>query len=342
MFGGAGPRRRTIPVLLPAVCAIAAALSVCPLAAHPTNAAKNVLIIRGESPELPASRVLIDGIESALRTSQADPPEFYLEAIDTPALTSPETYEPRLTSLLEEKYRDTPLDLVVAFTEPAVRFVLRERARLFPNAPVLLGLVDRRLIDPSTLPSEAALVSVDVDAATTLRLALAVHPGMRRVFVASGSSRFDRGWLSIVRDELRSFDNGVTITYDANSTHEDLLKHVSALPPDTIVLYTSMTRDADGNSERPVDVLENLRAVSAAPIYGLASSNLGHGIVGGSLLDLERHGHDMGLQAARLMAGDRPSPVTTPSLMAMDWHEMERFGIDRAALPAECSSPTAS
>jgi PAS domain S-box-containing protein len=334
LFGGASLRRRTRAVLHPAVWVIAVGLSVCPVAAHPANAAKNVLIIRGESPELPASRLLIDGIESALRTSRTDPPEFYLEAIDTPALTSPEAYETRLANLLEEKYRDTPLDLVVAFTEPAVRFVLRERASLFPKAPLLLGLVDRRLIDPSTLPSEAALVSVDLDAAATLRLALRAHPGMRRVFVASGSSRFDRGWLSVVRDQLRSFENGVTISFDANSTHADLLKHVSTLPPDTIVLYTSMTRDADGNSERPVDVLESLRAVSPAPIYGLASSNLGHGIVGGSLLDLERHGRDMGLQAARLMAGDRPGPVTTPSLMAMDWREMQRFGIDQAALPA--------
>ena len=162
-FGGASPRRRTISVLLPAIWVIAVVLSVCPAAAHPSNAAKNVLIIRGESPELPASRLLIDGIESALRTSQTDPHEFYLEAIDTPALSSPETYEARLANLLEEKYRDTPLDLVVAFTEPAVRFVLRERANLFPKAPLLLGLVDRRLIDPSTLPSEAALVSVDLE-----------------------------------------------------------------------------------------------------------------------------------------------------------------------------------
>jgi PAS domain S-box-containing protein len=320
------------PASMPAVWAIALASCLVPGPAR-AGPAKNVLIIRGESPELPASRTLIDGIESALRTSQTEPPEFYVESIDTPALTNPEAYEARLADLLEDKYRDTPLDLVVAFTEPAVRFALRERAGLFPNAPLLLGFVDRRLIDSSTLPAQAALVCVDLDAAATLRLALRVHPGTRRVLVASGSSRFDRGWLSVVRGQLREFEKGVAITYDADSTHENLLKHVAALPPDAIVLYTSMTRDAGGNPERPVDVLETLRAVSRAPIYGLASSNLGHGIVGGSMLDLERHARDMGLQAARLAAGERPPPLTTPSLTAVDSREMRRFGIAESILP---------
>jgi PAS domain S-box-containing protein len=334
VFDGASPRPRLGRSSILAVWAAAVAACLVPAAVHAGSPAKNVLIIRGESPELPASRVLIDGIESALRKSQAEPPEFYLEAIDTPALTSPETYEPRLVNLLEEKYRDTPLDLVIGLTEPAARFVLRERPMLFPRTPLLLGLVDKRLIDGSALPSQAALVCVDLDAAATLRLALRVHPGTRRVLVASGASRFDRGWLSFVREDLREFEKGVAITYDADSTHDELVKHVASLTPDAIVLYTSMTRDANGNSERPVEVLETLRTVSRAPIYGLASSNLGHGIVGGSLLDLDRHARDLGQQAVRLIGGDRPAPITTPSLMAVDWREMRRFGIEPSALPA--------
>jgi PAS domain S-box-containing protein len=334
LFDGANLRRRTPSVVWVAALAIAAALCLLPHTAHAGSPAKNVLIIRGESPELPASRVLIDGIESALRKSQTEPPEFYLEALDAPALASSTTYESRLASLLDDKYRDTPLDLVVAFTEPAVRFVLRERPALFPNTPLLFGFVDRRLIGPSTLPPQATLVSVELNAAATLRLALRAHPGAHRVLVAAGASRFDRGWLSITRDQLREFDKGVTIAYDADSTRDDLLKHVAALPPETIVLYTSMTRDAGGHAERPVDVLESLRAVARAPIYGLATSNLGHGIVGGSLIDFERHARDMGLQAARLLAGERPAPaVITPSLTAMDWSEMQRFGIQASALP---------
>src|SRR5215831_6223584 len=106
---------------------VAAWSLVAGLLAFPINATagdtKNILIFRGESPELPASRLLIDGIEAAVRKTDTTPPEVYLETIDAGSLASTETYEARLAGLLEEKYRDVPLSLVVAFSEPAIRFV---------------------------------------------------------------------------------------------------------------------------------------------------------------------------------------------------------------------------
>jgi PAS domain S-box-containing protein len=293
---------------------------------------KNVLIIRGESPELPGSRIIIDAIESAVQKDRASPAEFFLETIDLSRATGDE-YERRLATLLEEKYRDVHLDLVVAFTEPAATFALSYRAKLFPNTPILIGLVERRLLDTVSLPPEAAVAFVALDTPATVRFALRAHPSVRQLYVVSGVSRFDRGWLAIVRDDLRAFEKGLTITYDTDSTREVLEKHVAALGPDTVVFYVSMTRDAGGNPERPVDVLESLRAVARAPIYGMASSNVGHGVVGGSLLDLDRHGRDLGAQAVRLLAGEHPAPVTTPAVAAVDWRELQRFAIAPALLP---------
>lgn len=316
---------------------IFAALVALSMQTGPAAAAdgtKNVLIIRGESPELPGSRILIDDIESAIKKGRAAPTEFFLESIDVGSANGG-AYERKLATLLEEKYRDLHLDLVIAFTEPATAFVLKERTALFPQTPILIGLVERRMVDLKALPHDTGVTFAQFDAAATLRFALRAHPSAHRVVVAAGVSRFDQGWLTIVRDELRAFDKGVAITYDTDSTRQDLIKHVAALPADAVVLYVSMTRDANGDPERPVDVLESLRAVSRAPIYGVASSNIGHGIVGGSLLDLERHGRDMGVQAVRLLSGERPAPTTTPATMAVDSNELQRFSIPASLLPPE-------
>src|SRR5204863_8445853 len=102
---------------------------------------------------------------------------------------------------------------------------------------------------------------------------------------------------------------------------------------DTLVLFVSMTRDPDGAAVQPVDVLQALRASTPAPIFGVVSTLFGHGIVGGALLDFDRHGADLGRQAVRLMAGERPAPITTPARTAMDWREMQRHGIADAAVP---------
>ena len=270
-------RRRLAPASIPAVWAIALASCLVPGPAR-AGPAKNVLIIRGESPELPAGRILIDGIESALRTSQTEPPEFYIEAIDTPARTSPEAYEARLANLLEEKYRDTPLDLVVAFTEPAVRFALRERAGLFPNAPLMLGLVDRRLIESSRSCAGSARV-LDLDAAGTLRLALRVHQArgacrrvgvLHLIAVASVARR--------LRNERAS--RLPTTRIDAREPAE------ARGGCRRTRRATSMTRDAGGIPSGRSAL--GPCAPSRAPIYGSRLS-LGHRIVSGSMLDLGRH-----------------------------------------------------
>jgi PAS domain S-box-containing protein len=281
---------------------------------------------------LPGSRVIVDGIQSAMQKARAAPAEIYQESID--AGHSPaDSYEQRLAGLLEEKFRDIHFDLIIALTEPAATFMLRERPALFPRSPLLLGLIDPRMLDATRLPADTGVVFSKVDAQGTLRLALRAHPSIHQVLVVSGVSRFDRGWLAVVREDLRAFEKGVAISYDTNSTREQLLRRVQALSPNTIVLYTSMTRDAGGTSSRPVDMLEAMRAVSKAPIYGIASSNIGHGIVGGSLLDLDQHARDMGVQAVRMLSGDRPPPITTAATTVVDWRELRQFGIDPALLP---------
>src|SRR5262249_55005325 len=162
---------------------------------------------RGESPELPGSRIIVDGIQGEMQKSRNAQAEIYLETIET-GRTPGEAYERRLANLFEEKYRDVHFDLVIALTEPATGFLLRERAILFPGTPALVGLVDRRMVDLKTLPPDIGVAFAQVDAASTLRFALRAHPLARRVLVTAGISRFDRGWLSVVRDDLRAFEKG--------------------------------------------------------------------------------------------------------------------------------------
>jgi PAS domain S-box-containing protein len=317
------------PRALSAALGFVLLLPVCSWAAPP----RHVLIMYGNAPDLPGARILSDAIQTSLRQTSGLAVEFYVESIDTGRLPLATSYEQRLAALLEEKYRDTPIDLVVALSEPAVQFVVRERA-LFPGAALLLGLIDHRFIDAGALPANATPVYVQVDVASTIRAALQNHPGARRVYVVGGGSRFDRGWESIAREDLRDLEPIVAVTYDTDSTFEALLQHVAALPPDAIVLYTAMTRDADGDPARPVDVLEAMRRVSRVPIYGISSTNIGHGIVGGSLLDFDGHGTDMAAQAVRILRGERPAPLTTPAVTRFDWPELQRFNVAVESLPS--------
>ena len=300
-----------------------------PVVAGPT---KHVLVVRAESPDLPSGRIAQDAIESIVRSSLASPVDFFVETVDTGRFTGAQ-YERRLADLFTEKYSIRPLDLVVALGGPAVEFVLRERA-LFPGTPLLLGMIERRSVAPAMLPREAGVVYVQINPIETLQLAVRLLPGVRKALVVGGTSPTDRGWMQLVREDLSTSHRRMDISYDADSSLEGLARKAQTLPSDTVILYTSITRDGEGAASRAVAALERLRATSKVPIFGLSFRDMGHGIIGGHLIDLDRHGADLGRQAVRMLAGEHPSPITTPTRAAVDWREVERYGISESMLPA--------
>ena len=80
-------RRRLAPLAEPVLRDVLAALLdatllIPPASAH-AAAAKHVLIVRGESPDLPGGRAIVDAIEAGLRASLVSPVDLYIETIDT-------------------------------------------------------------------------------------------------------------------------------------------------------------------------------------------------------------------------------------------------------------------
>src|SRR5262245_508830 len=220
----------------PAVAALSL-LALMPVNAY-AAAPKNVLIVRGESPDLPGITTVIQAIETTVRETVSTSVEFYIESVETGRFDI-SSYEQRLADLIADKYADIPLDLVVALSQPATQFVLRERPILFPRAPILFGVVERNMLDASSIPPGGSIVFVQIDAPGTVRLAQRAYPAARRVLVTGGTSRFDRGWQRVVRDQLREIESAVPIAYDTDSALDDLARRISTLPPDTIVLYLS-------------------------------------------------------------------------------------------------------
>ena len=299
------------------------ALSILPVPAFAAPA-KTVLILRGGAVDSPGGRIVIDEVEATVRRELSSPVDFLVETIDSSRFSG-DAYESRLVELYSETYRRMKLDLVVVLTGPAVEFVLRQRSRLFPNTPLLFSLIEPRFFAQRAIPAGTGVVFVSVDAPETLQLALTTYPAARRVLVVGGTAPFDVGWQTIVREDLREAARALPIVYDTTSSIGELCRTVASLPSDTVVLYVSMSRDGDGVPIQPVAALEALRAASRVPIYGLGSTYLGHGIVGGALLDFDRHGADLGHEVVRILNGAEPQVVTTPALTAVDWREMQRF-----------------
>ena len=120
-------------------------------------------------------------------------------------------------------------------------------------------------------------------------------------------------------------------------TFEELKVRVSRLPVGDAVLFTPVSRDADGVSIIPYDLAKQLSAVSPVPIFVHHDSLLGSGVVGGYVFS----GYMVGKIIGELML--RPLSETAASQepnekqfrYVFDDTALERYGISRKRIPRE-------
>jgi signal transduction histidine kinase len=100
-----------------------------------------------------------------------------------------------------------------------------------------------------------------------------------------------------------------------------------------------MTLDAHGVPHEGERALGALHAVANAPIFGLFSFQLGHGIVGGRLLDVSEIANTTSRVALRILGGEEPGTIHTPPIQhagpLYDWRELRRWKIHAESLPRE-------
>jgi hypothetical protein len=80
------------------------------------------------------------------------------------------------------------------------------------------------------------------------------------------------------------------VTYLAGLPMQELLRQVAALPPHTVVLSTFFFEDGSGQFFLPEEALDLITRASRAPVYGIYSPYIGHGVVGGHMTNPEKLG----------------------------------------------------
>ena len=119
----------------------------------------------------------------------------------------------------------------------------------------------------------------------------------------------------------------------------EVARKAADLPPRSAILHFLFTMDGAGVPHAHGQALAALREVADAPIFGFGDYELGHGIVGGPLAPTELVGQRAAGVAIRILAGDGPGEIVTPSAgfgpPIYDWRELARWNISEAALPPD-------
>jgi signal transduction histidine kinase len=129
----------------------------------------------------------------------------------------------------------------------------------------------------------------------------------------------------------RVIESRLTFVWTNDWSFTELLQRCATMPAHSAIFYGVLALDANGVPQIEEHTLRELHAVANAPIFGLHSTQLGRGIVGGPLLSIEDLSRNTANVALRLLQGESPRSIVTPTQVAgvpaFDWRELERWGI---------------
>ena len=269
-----------------------------------------------------------------LTRTSTEPIDFVEVALESVRASRPVPDSVLVDRLRGELGREA-VDLVIPIGGPAAAFTEKFRDQLFPGTPVLLAAVDSRFVQ-AAMPVNETAVTVRNDPFRMVQSILQLLPDTKTVMVVIGASKLERFWLDEVRHLLQPFAGRVSFVFTDQLTLAQLLARAGSLPPHSAIFYGIYSMDAAGVPQMELPTLDALRAAANAPIFGLHSHQLGHGIVGGPLLSLDDVSRDTTAVALRLLRGEPASAIQARTILAgtpvFDARELRRWHIPESRL----------
>jgi signal transduction histidine kinase len=302
---------------------------------------KRVLIIDSFGRDFAPWNEYVKRFRADLDRQLSEPLDLYETSLAIPRFSDEskesEPKESQFIDYLHSLFGDRRLDLIVTIGAPAAQFAQRNRVRLFPTTPLLLGILDKRWVPPESLTTNDTVLAASVDQIAVVENILRVRPQTTHVAVVIGNSPTEKYWLGQLQETFQSFRDRVAFTWLNELSLADMEKRVEALPPRSAVYFFLLAVDAAGVPHEEQKALNRLNAVSNSPIFSFSDSSFGHGIVGGPLISVEDYSRQTANIAVRLLRGEAPSDVRMPpvglSTPKFDWREMQRWGIPESRLP---------
>jgi signal transduction histidine kinase len=299
---------------------------------------KRILLLFGESRDLPGNVLLEQAVRQTITTNSTSRIEFFTESMDAGHFFDTNHYD-LFGDYIRQKYEGQKLDLAMLFMSR--NFMLtREITKALPeNLPSIFVVFNdwdspKR---PEGRPSTGIFQRFDIDG--TIQFIFRLQPETRRVVVVGGVTKEDQNALGRIAQLSQSIE-GVKFEYWTNMPVAGICRAASTLPPDTVILLSTVQRDVTGQAFYTSEVVQMLAPCAHVPVYVMGEGLIGTGAVGGDVLDMDKIGAGAGDIALQVLAGTPvtqiPVEVRNDGTPMADWRALQRWSIAENRLPPDC------
>jgi signal transduction histidine kinase len=305
--------------------------------AVPTTAATlpgTVLVLNRSIPYTEYFGKVLASFQSTLKAGSDIPITIYSEQLEYNHFKGPE-YEKLLYTFIKEKFRSTPIGVIVADGFDALQFAVRLRTELDPAIPIVFSNIDAGTAAELSFLSNVTGTLIKRPVFQALITAKALVPGLKRIAVV-GDPLEQQTYRRHYKKEILGIDKDVEVIDLTGLPMSELRKRVATLPEDAAIFYTTFSSDGAPSSSN-----EGLALVSEAanrPIVIDQETRLGHGGTGGFLLQAAPIGEATARILLRLFNGESAStiPVVAGEFVkpVFDWRELKQWKIPEDNLPS--------
>lgn len=325
-----------------AIAAIAAAVvGASALAGDaPAHGPYRIVTLHAGDPSLPTLIAVDQAMRAELAARLGRDITYHIETLDMMRFP-PQQFEAETVALLRKRYEGLKVDIVVpAGAAIALDFAERHLDEIWPGAAIVFRDVQDSALRGRKLGPRTTGLPVRIDFEPTIEMALRMLPATRRIAVVAGTGAFDGDVLALARTALAGpAAKAIEVEYLTDLTLPETLAAVRKLPPNSLVLYTSMLRDGAGLVIPQLDGIVQVAAAASAPTFGVFEAYLGEGIVGGWGNVNQVQGQYATELVVRVLKGVLPADLgvpATPLVCFADWRQLERWKIDESRLPRDC------
>ena len=234
----------------------------------------------------------------------------------------------------------TNFDLVIVSDDAAFNFAMENRHDLFENVPIVFCGVNNFQEEMRRGEPLITGVSEIISVPETLDTALAFHPETTDVVIIVGDiGSTDRSNRSQFLRLMPAYAERVRFHFWQNIPTARLQEKLGNLGPGNIVFLCQALPDTDGRMLDFGPSAALVRNTTSRPVYGFWDFFLGHGIVGGKLVNGKAQGKLAATMALRILSGADPDTMPVVKGLAnrflFDHNELVRFQVSRTALPPE-------
>jgi signal transduction histidine kinase len=274
-----------------------------------------------------------NAFRSALAGRSDEGIAIHAEHLDFGHFSGPE-HGDILRAYLLGKYRNSPINVIVAAGPKALEFALHVRGELGSNIPVVFSIVDTATL-AHLRPSNATGHILQYTLRDQITSARALVPDLQHVALV-GDPLETQSFMEEFRRELPIFTAQLDFIDLTGLSLQDVKRRVVDLLENSAIVYTAINVDGAGVSYVPRDALVAIAAVANRPIVIDSETMLGFGGTGGFVASPTALAQQAAQLALRVLNGEDPStiPASIDELKPVfDWQQLRRWHVSEHRLP---------